>query len=594
MTTLTKQIDTTFVAGTPGTPGTPEYTSYEPHTLYGTPPYFNGVIWVYDFWAWSEWQPVQGSSVWARMPPYTVLVPTYHPAVAGTPGTPSQTLVDYHLGWTGRAESIASLAANGYFSFKLPVTDAGAVVGMSTAPQTVGYSDIKYGFNSVRGVAKVYENGVDVFSYGAHTAANVFKIRRRAGIVEYLVDATVVYTSTQPADNSMMYLTAALYSGGDSVIDAAVGGEGAGAGSMMPLSARSWYTGYELGTAEAVMLPMQSTAYCNSSSAFTALKPLESSGGIAYAQALASMLPITSFATGFPPGAYSLGVNAIGALISSGHGLTGEIGTSTGNTMMPLTAIGGRPYAQAYSTMSPMTSFGFTYEGPNDATVFSGAITANVLSPDVTVFVIMNSQGTVTALLTAQLLVDGLVNSVALMSGTATPQLTIGAVMTALASARNLNFDDGQSTVWVLNTKNDGTTRYENFGFNSFAKIGANYYGVKTDGLYRLEGATDAGAQIPAAVNLGKSDFGTSLQKSLDQCYVGVASNGAVVLKVVADGQTYLYTARSSSANLDTQRIDLGRGFKANFYELELQNSTGGAFELATVEFTPVPLSRRI
>lgn len=228
-------------------------------------------------------------------------------------------------------------------------------------------------------------------------------------------------------------------------------------------------------------------------------------------------------------------------------------------------------------------------------TMTSSAVVTVSDVPQVMLDVLMQSAGVVTAAIpTVQTLLSALVQSNAVASGAFTPQMTLQAVMTAVASMTSMNADDGSATVWVVNTKNGGTTRYANFPFNSFAKIGASYYGVKRDGLYKLDGPSDAGAPIAAAVNLGNNNFDTSKEKSLSNCYLGVASNGAVVLKVVANGQTYYYTARNSSTVLETQRIDLGKGLRANYFELELQNYNGGAFELESIEFTPIPLSRRI
>ena len=42
------------------------------------------------------------------------------------------------------------------------------------------------------------------------------------------------------------------------------------------------------------------------------------------------------------------------------------------------------------------------------------------------------------------------------------------------------------------------------------------------------------------------------------------------------------------------QRIDTGKGLRANWLEFELYNADGEDFELASVEFAAVPLSRRI
>ena len=148
--------------------------------------------------------------------------------------------------------------------------------------------------------------------------------------------------------------------------------------------------------------------------------------------------------------------------------------------------------------------------------------------------------------------------------------------------------------VWVLNIESGGFTRYEDFAFNSYAKIGANYYGCRPDGIYQLDGDTDNGAPIRAMVSFGKQDFGTSALKRITNAYIGVSGQGRLFLKVMAEGQEYTYAARSYDEHIQVQRIDTGKGLRVNWLEFELYNADGEDFELASVEFAVVPLGRRI
>lgn len=120
------------------------------------------------------------------------------------------------------------------------------------------------------------------------------------------------------------------------------------------------------------------------------------------------------------------------------------------------------------------------------------------------------------------------------------------------------------------------------------------YFGMRADGLYLLQGEDDNGRKIPARVNLGRPNMGDLSRKGLPYVYVGAASNGVLVLKVVADGRTYYYRASSDSAEVRTHRFTPGLGLRATNYDLEIQNDDGGAFDMASIEFVPVKLSRRI
>ncbi len=148
--------------------------------------------------------------------------------------------------------------------------------------------------------------------------------------------------------------------------------------------------------------------------------------------------------------------------------------------------------------------------------------------------------------------------------------------------------------VWAMNAETGGFTRYEGFDFNSYAKIDGAYFGCKEDGIYQLDGQTDAGVPIRSMVSFGKQGFGTSALKRITNAYVGVSGQGRLFLKVRGEGQEYTYAARSYDEALQVQRFDTGKGLRVNWLEFELYNADGEDFELASVEFAAVPTSRRI
>lgn len=152
---------------------------------------------------------------------------------------------------------------------------------------------------------------------------------------------------------------------------------------------------------------------------------------------------------------------------------------------------------------------------------------------------------------------------------------------------------DSEGNVWVVSDTGK-TTRYENFGYTGFACLAGHQYGVKADGIYRLDGGDDAGEPIRASINFGKKSLGAGQQVNVPSCYIGVSSTGKMYLKVRDQRSEYLYAARGSSEDLSTQRFDLGRGLRASYLTFELLNSDGCDFELDAVDFMAVKLSRRI
>ena len=150
----------------------------------------------------------------------------------------------------------------------------------------------------------------------------------------------------------------------------------------------------------------------------------------------------------------------------------------------------------------------------------------------------------------------------------------------------------------MLNVDGGGTTAYTNYGFNSYALIGGRHYGAGPDGIFLLDGDTDAGAPIRANVALGKLDFGSALQKTISHAYVGMSGAGNLFMKVIVgegdEAREYVYKTRGFSSSLQQQRIVAGKGLKANYVEVEFYNEDGADFELDTVEFHVADLTRRI
>lgn len=156
--------------------------------------------------------------------------------------------------------------------------------------------------------------------------------------------------------------------------------------------------------------------------------------------------------------------------------------------------------------------------------------------------------------------------------------------------------DDSEG--WAVNTETGGSSRYAGFGYDSFATVKGRHLGVRADGVYLLEGDTDAGRPIHAGVHLGLQDFGTSQLKHLSNVYLGVSATGGLFIKVgVGEGAEkleYTYAARRVDAHLATQRFDLGRGLRSNYFSFELINDGEADFELEKIEFVAIASNRRI
>lgn len=161
-----------------------------------------------------------------------------------------------------------------------------------------------------------------------------------------------------------------------------------------------------------------------------------------------------------------------------------------------------------------------------------------------------------------------------------------------------LRLGDSEYVGWVLNQ--GAASEYRNYPFNGFAEAGGRYWGTADDGLYLLEGTTDDGDPIDAHIKTALMDFGSSVLNRCPDVYVSMATGNQVVLKVVSTGRDGtqredIYTASVRPGEvLHNNRIKVGAGLTSTYWQWELANVDGGAFELDELSFRPLALSRRI
>lgn len=170
----------------------------------------------------------------------------------------------------------------------------------------------------------------------------------------------------------------------------------------------------------------------------------------------------------------------------------------------------------------------------------------------------------------------------------------------SIGFAMALSFDSGDFIAWVMNTESRGLSRYTNYPFNSFAKVGGRYYGAHSGGIARLGGRDDMGEPIKAKLRLGMFDFGDRHLKSFSDVFFGIATDGQMLLKAIfVDDRTgeksmavYKVKARPAAASRETG-AKLGRGLKAVDWDCVLENVDGADFDLQSIQFYPTQLSRR-
>lgn len=160
-----------------------------------------------------------------------------------------------------------------------------------------------------------------------------------------------------------------------------------------------------------------------------------------------------------------------------------------------------------------------------------------------------------------------------------------------------LRLGDAEYAGWVLNQ--GAVSEYRNYPFNGFIRFEGKYYGTADDGLYLLEGNTDAGDPIDAWVTTALMDFGTGKLKRIPDVYLGFAGGSSVVLKVITTHRgvqtEHHYTATVPAGEvMHPAHIKIGRGLKSVYWQFALCNVAGGDLDLDHIQWRPLILDRRL
>ena len=157
----------------------------------------------------------------------------------------------------------------------------------------------------------------------------------------------------------------------------------------------------------------------------------------------------------------------------------------------------------------------------------------------------------------------------------------------------------GIGATYVYHPDHDAFTEYANFAFNSYARIGGNYFAASNSGLYRLEGDNDAGAQISAHILTGMLDFGGHTISRTPRMYFDFSGDSGLAVSVYTstDGlrRTEAFALSLPPAPVDRSAcLPLGRGLPSHFWQYRVSNVAGGDLEFTRCAPHVIPLSRSV
>ena len=601
---------------------------------------FTGTMWDVEYYL--DGRPVKPGEVIATWGTVVEEIWTYHPAqpavasVAYRPATPTVIEMSYNAGWNSYAVSIGKVADGQFVEYDIPSGNSGVFVGLG--PSSLygqPLANFDYGvLADVHGV-KVFERGKTVRSLtnNINTRYTV-RIHRRGGRVTYSVmngsAIVATYESAKPVSGSMtMIAHGYMYRGGDIIADAEIlstpvklmppGFKAtlSGAAKLNVFNADAYLRGEATMTVAFNGAKLKGNSYLYEDTSVRTgrirgfLPPLTALfADSSFSGAINSTLPPMQgrLAEEYVPARRQTIDLTLPPLSFSGFMSRSRSGSIEG-TIPPVMMKGGTfPYGEIFGSLAPLQAMFYEDPMPGWGFLFSSVGASAPLDGHVDYVFVFNSSWTMADTYSvsrelAATVLEGLEASGSFdVIGSFSVELLNNIVYNEFAAATKIKAGgvevpgvDPDAQVWVVNTDTGATVQYDDYGFNSFFERDGEYFGVAEDGIYKLSGTTDAGLPINSLIDFGRSTFGTPQRKRLMNFYAAVISPQRMILRVEADGQTYTYDARSSSSTaLKHHRFDLGRGLAGTHWRIEVLNRAGCDFDIESLEFEPVVLSRKI
>lgn len=558
-----------------------------------------------------------------------------YPAKPAVPSVPPRVVYDSLPGWNSGGISIGGFSGDGYVEFQIGPSTIGAIVGINTRSDTVSPADCSHALYGHQGLLHVFEDGALVYAVpGGLTGNPKLRIARAGGVVKYLVNDVVVYTS---AKTSIGYarLDASLYLAGDYVdnpllagfnygqavgsvgvtafIDprpratgyVGVSGSAQGAAGAKRYGAASGAagakgtaTGHNVNTAQPVaLIGVSGSALPAPNVAVGTIRPatgLASEGAYAQAAGVFRGGYIGDAVGGFPEVnvAYAIGYGPLAQ--GQAFCISGGVANAAASIAPAQGVAGENGYAQAVQT----------YRGG-----YFGIAYAPWLSPDSAEFgevVLLRDSFTASAAVLAEFrsilyasdklevlleLEAGFEWFDALMAAD-----TIAELSDRTADMRDVAYltDRASSTPLLsqlaTNTVSGAPTEYSGMDFLRLLHTKHGSYTIRPDGLYKL-GAYSDEPPLRALIDFGAQNFQTLTPKHLNALFFGLRTDGQVFAVVRGDkGADRVYRVVQREKFM---RANPAKGLTAKFWRVRLEIADASFAELDSVEFFIDNASRR-
>ena len=152
----------------------------------------------------------------------------------------------------------------------------------------------------------------------------------------------------------------------------------------------------------------------------------------------------------------------------------------------------------------------------------------------------------------------------------------------------------GEYTGWVLNPETFSIWNYSNYHFNSMTTVGKRTLMANSSGLFQMGGTLDITANIVSRIKTAAVSGGTTNIKNFPEIYLGLQTDGEVVVVVKTDERLEVkYKVSSVTTVQDLQHVKLGKGLRGSTWQFELIDNNSTQFDLTGIELYPVVYGRK-
>ncbi len=537
----------------------------------------------------------------------TVPIYTYVPAVIGVAGRDASTVTDNQLGWNSGGQSAEEI--DGDFVLECVVNSSvqGVLVGISSPTAESGsFNSIEHGLLFTPSqTPSVIEGGSLIFTGSLATGDIHVRIQRLGGIVRYRVGASLDYSSSKISSGPKS-MAAALYAGGDYVESPLLsplstissGGEwdwGDGSSNANLSASSTWWWGGSASLNEgfsrlSVDISLSASDEEHSGASLIVDGPNISAFGFSDTNSASASMVIPFAMTAF-------GIDVgLGNSVSS-FGMTMHAGDyDYGDSRVAIDDMGVYSLStedpQGYASNSEAAFFGDFYVA--DPIAYASIIDGLALGTDIELLLRMDLDLADHLVLLDEtsigLIISAMLeNKIGIADASVRNSRDISEYVDAVTGLAGLY--DFTGSTYSTNIATGAVTRYAGFDFAGFCRVGMDTYAFRKDGLYKIGGGTDSGAQIGARADFPADDFGSAQGKRVGNIFMGLATDGQVYVRTVEDGEQQM-TYRAYNRRSE-YRADMQRGRDSRFWRLRLEVVEGNYAELDNVEWVLTQTGRR-